>query len=293
MKRTHDEMLELILKKAREDERIRAVTMEGSLANENAVHDEYSDFDICYYVQDIREFTRDINWVKCFGEILIMQCPDDWYDQPYDYDGHEKFAWLIQFQDGNRIDLSLVDVRNIAGELENDEPRRILLDKDGFRELIPVSSEEAFYIGKPDEREYALTCNEFRWVCLYVTKGLCRRELYYAKHAYDGPVMDMFMKMLNWKVSVDYDFQVATGKSSKYLKRFLNEKEMERFQGIFPGGTWEDIWSRLFAMYDYFAENAQYVGLKLGYFFDREESERVRAFMSTRKRGQEPQSGSL
>ena len=58
VRRSFDEMMDLILEKARSDERIRAVTMEGSRANANAVHDAYSDFDISYYVRDIRDFTR-------------------------------------------------------------------------------------------------------------------------------------------------------------------------------------------------------------------------------------------
>ena len=286
MKRTYNEMMDLILGKAREDERIRAVTMEGSFANRNAVHDDYSDFDISYYVTDIREFTADINWVKCFGEILIMQCPDDWDGHPYDYNGHESFGWLIQFKDGNRIDLGLTDVRNIARETANKDPRIVLMNKDNFKELIPISGEEAFYIKKPDEKEYERACNEFRWVSLYITKGLCRREIYYAKRHYDVHVMDMFMKMLNWKIGADHDFQVTTGGSSKYLKRFLTKEEMDRFQGIFPNGEYEDIWEKLFLMYDYFAENAEYVAGKLGFYFDREETKQVRDFMMQRRNSQ-------
>ncbi len=282
MRRSFDEMMDLILEKARSDERIRAVTMEGSRANANAVHDAYSDFDISYYVRDIRDFTRDINWVECFGEILIMQCPDDWYDHPYDYAGHEDFGWLIQFADGNRIDLGLTDIRNMDRVAQNVEPRIVLLNKDNFKELIPVSSEAAYYIKKPGETEYAQTCNEFRWVSIYVTKGLCRREIYYAKHTYQL-VTDMFIKMLNWKVGVDHDFSVTTGSSSKYLKRFLTPEEMERFQGIFPDGEYEQIWQKLFAMYDYFAELAEYVAGKLGYFSDREQARRVREFMMERR----------
>lgn len=57
--RSAEEMLKLIMDKAENDERIRAVTMEGSRSNENATHDKYSDFDICYFVNDIREFTKD------------------------------------------------------------------------------------------------------------------------------------------------------------------------------------------------------------------------------------------
>lgn len=282
--RSREEMMNLIMDKAVKDERIRAVTMEGSRANPNAVHDEYSDFDICYVVRDVREFTKDNTWIEYFGDILIVQYPDDWYGQRYDYEGHDKFTYLIQFKDGNRIDLTLLDIRNIAKEAENREPRIVLLNKDDFAELIPVGDESAFYINKPSEMEYYNTCNEFRWLSVYISKGLCREELYYAKHVYDVLMMEMFMKMLNWKIGVDNHFQVTTGAYSKYLKRYLTPEEMERFQGIFPDGTYEEIWNKLFFMYDYFAQNAEYVGQAMGYFFDEKETKEVRAFLQERRK---------
>lgn len=282
--RSSEEMMKLIMDKALNDDRIRAVTMEGSRANDNAVHDKYSDFDICYFVTDIRDFTKDKTWIQYFGEVLIVQCPCDWYDCPYDYDGHDRFNYLIQFKDGNRIDLSLIDIRNIKKELENHEPRIVLLNKDNFKELIPVNSEEAFFIAKPSEAEYYGTCNEFRWISCYISKGLCRNELYYAKYAYDVLSMDMFIKMLNWKIGVDNNWKVTTGSHSKYLKRFLTHDEMERFQNIFPNGKYEDIWEKLYLMYDYFAENAEYVGNALGYYFDKRETEEVREFLKEREK---------
>lgn len=282
--RTSEEMMQLIMDKAAHDERIRAVTMEGSRANPNATHDEYCDFDICYFVEDIREFTRDKSWVSYFGEILIMQCPCDEYDAPYDYEGHERFNYLIQFKDGNRIDLSLIDVRNIGGELENDEPRVVLLNKDNFKELIPVYSEDAFYLDEPLEREYFHTCNEFRWLCVYISKGLCRRQIYYAKYIYDVLVMNMFMKMLNWKIGIDHDFKVTTGAFSKYLKRFLSPEEMARLHDVFPNGTYEDIWEKLYLLYDYFAENAAFVAKHFGFVHDEKETIEVRAFLQEREK---------
>lgn len=278
MQRGYETMLALVLDIARNDERIRAVTMEGSRANPNAVHDEYSDLDICYYVRDVREFTRDHHLMYAFGEILIVQCPDDWYKQPYNYESRDTYCYLIQLQDGNRIDLHVVDISNIAGERENDEPRVVLLNKDGFEELQPLDSEAEFYIQKPTEREYAESCNEFRWVSTYITKGLCRRELYYAKKCYEWYVMEQFIKVLNWKVGVDHDFAVTTGANSKYLKRYLSEEEMKRLQGIFPNGEYEDIWEKLFLMYDYFEENACYVADKLGFAYNETEATKVREF---------------
>ncbi len=282
--RSSEEMLKLILDVAINDERIRAVTMEGSRASKNATHDQYCDFDISYVVNDIREFTKDNKWVEIFGEILIVQCPMDWYSNPYDYAGRDNFAYLIQFKDGNRIDLTLIDSSNIEKELDYCEPRIVLLNKDDLKELKPVSDESVFHIQKPSGLEYYNTCNEFRWLSIYISKGLCREEIYYAKYAYDVLMMEMFIKMINWKIGVDHDFTVTTGDHSKYLKRFLSPEEMERFQTVFPNGTYEDIWSKLFAIYDYFAELAEYVGEALGYCFDAKETEEVRTFLLERQK---------
>lgn len=281
--RNKDEMMKLIMDVAINDERIRAVTMEGSRVSKNATHDQYCDFDISYVVSDIHQFTKDHKWIEIFGEILIVQYPMDWYSHPYDYAGHDNFAYLIQFKDGNRIDLTLIDISNIEKELDYCEPRVVLLNKDGLKELKPISDESVFNVQKPSEMEFYNTCNEFRWLSIYVSKGLCRKEIYYAKYAYDVLMMEMFIKMLNWKIGVDNDFNVTTGNHSKYLKRFLSSEEMERFHGVFPNGIYEDVWSKLFNSYDYFAEIAQYVGEALGYSFDEKETEEVRAFLLERK----------
>ncbi len=283
--RKESEMMELIMKKAREDDRIRAVAMDGSRANKNAVHDQYSDFDIVYFVTDVREFTKDKSWVNYFGEILIVQCPMDWYSHPYDYSGNDAFTYLIQFADGNRIDLSLVDIRNIEKERKNNEPRIILLNKDNFTELRLIEKEDAFFIQPPSKMEFYNTANEFRWLSIYISKGLCREEFYYAKYSFDVLIMKMFMKMLNWTIGLRNDFKVTTGGYNKYLKRFLSEADMERVQGIFPDGRYENIWDKLFLMYDYFHELESEAAEYFHFAYDKEEEEgkRVREFLLKRK----------
>lgn len=281
--RTEKEMLDLIMNKAVQDDKIRAVTMNGSRANRNASHDQYCDFDIAYFVTDVREFTKDKSWITYFGDVLIVQYSMDWYTHPYDYNSRDTFVYLIQFADGNRIDLSIVDICNIEKEEENVEPRIVLLNKDNFKELTLIDNEKAFYISKPNELEFNNTCNEFRWLCVYISKGLCREELYYAKYAYDVLAMEMFIKMLNWKIAYDNNFQVTTGDHSKYLKRFLSDEEMRRFHNIFPNGEYEDIWNKLFIMYDYFAELESYVAEKFGYSVSTDETKRVKEFITNRR----------
>lgn len=54
--RTPEEMLTLILNVAKEDERIRAVSMGGSRANKDCPVDVYQDFDIVFFVKDVAPF---------------------------------------------------------------------------------------------------------------------------------------------------------------------------------------------------------------------------------------------
>jgi aminoglycoside 6-adenylyltransferase len=265
-------MMDLIMNKAIEDDRIRAVAMDGSRANKNAVHDQYSDFDIVYFVRDVREFTKDKSWINYFGDILIVQYPEDWYKHPYDYDSHDTFAYLIQFVDGNRIDLTIVDIRNIAGEEDNNEPRIILLNKDDFKELKQIDNEKAFYLTPPTHMEFYNTCNEFRWLSLYIAKGLCRDEFYYARYAYDNLIMEMFMNILNWKIGIEHGFDITTGYLNKYLKRYLTADEMQRVQGMFPNGEYEDVWDKLLLLYDSFHELEAVVAEHFSYPYDRDES---------------------
>ncbi len=282
---TYDEMYELILQTAKEDERIRAVTMEGSKVTPGAVRDAFSDFDVTFFVSDIREFTKDHDYMKRFGEILIMQMPDDWYQEPYDYNGKKRFAYLTQYKDGNRIDLTFIDISNMEDQKSFNEPRTVLINKDNFSELADVTTNEVFYIKKPGEFEFFNTVNEFRWISNYVTKGLCRHEFYYARRMMEEYMMDMFMKMVNWKVGIDNDFNVTTGACSKYLAKYLSEDEMKRFMGIFAKGDYEDMWDKLFLMYDLFEELSVYVAQKLDYPIDHSESKNVREFMEQRRRG--------
>lgn len=50
---SEQEMLDLSLKTARSDERIRVVIMNGSRANLDAPRDPFQDFDVVYLVSDV------------------------------------------------------------------------------------------------------------------------------------------------------------------------------------------------------------------------------------------------
>ncbi len=280
---TQEEMYARILKKAEEDERIRAAAMDGSRANPAALHDCYSDFDIVFFVKDPGAFTRDTGWIREYGEVLIAQFPDDWHDHPYDPDSGDPFHCLVQYADGNRIDFTIWDVSRGAEE-ENRDPRRVLFDKDGCDWLKPVETDASHWIRRPGKKEYLDCVNEFRWLSLYVAKGLCRDQFNYARFHLTEGMGEMFLKMLNWKIGLDHDFRITTGSKSKYLKKYLTAEEMARVKAAFPDGETQHMWTGLGVMYDYFEELAAETAKGLGYPYDAKEAESVKGFWQERKK---------
>jgi aminoglycoside 6-adenylyltransferase len=135
--RSEKEMLDLILNAANNDDDIRAVIMNGSRVNPHAKKDPFQDFDIVYFVRKVEPYRRNKDFISQFGEMMILQTPEDMIDPPAENDGH--YTYLMQFLDGNRIDLSFYSLENISTCLE-DSLTVVLLDKDQrIPELPPPS----------------------------------------------------------------------------------------------------------------------------------------------------------
>ncbi len=216
--RSEQEMFDLILAAARQDERIRAVILNGSRANPNAPQDFFQDYDAVYIVTEVAPFKRNLEWIKRFGELMILQLPDDMEDPPPL--GGEHYAYLMQFSDGNRIDLTIFPLARL-GEMEDDSETILLLDKDGLFPSLEPPSDRDYRVRPPTAKAYFDCTNEFWWVCPYAAKGLWRKEFTYARQMLDAYVREQLMKMLNWYVGVKTGFSCSPGKMGKYLQRYL------------------------------------------------------------------------
>lgn len=179
--RTEREMTTLILGVAERDARVRAVFMNGSRANPNAPRDIFQDYDIVYVVEETASFRAQPGWVDVFGERLVMQTPDEMdhtAGQPTDL--ARCYGYLMQFADGNRIDLRLMTLPRALEECQSDSQTIVLLDKDGILPPLPLPSDTAYHIRRPDQTAFAGCCNEFWWTLPYVAKGLWRGRVTYA-----------------------------------------------------------------------------------------------------------------
>lgn len=270
--RSEKEMFELILTVAENDDHIRAVLMNGSRVNPHVKRDPFQDFDIVYFVREVEPYKRNQAFVSQFGDLMIMQMPDDMLDPPAEDDG--QFAYLMQFMDGNRIDLSLFPLEQIA-ERTADSLSVVLLDKDNLIQKLPPPSDRDYLPQRPTAKLFDDCCNEFWWVSTYVGKGLWRDELTYTKYMLDSVVREQLMKMLTWYFGIHTDFQKSPGKMGKYIKQSVDPEIWSLLESTYADSQPEHIWESVFVMGALFRQTGRFVADHFGFHYPEQDDRNV------------------
>ena len=270
--RSEKEMLDLILNFARDNDAVRAVVMNGSRVNPNIRRDPFQDYDVVYFVRSVKPFQRNAELVRYFGDILILQTPEDMGEPPADDDGH--YAYLMQFMDGNRIDLSFYALEQVD-LIVKDSLSRVLLDKDNLIGQLPPPSEAGYLPHRPTAKAFDDCCNEFWWLNPYVAKGLWRGELINARHILDTLMRGQLMKMLTWYFGLQTNFQKAPGKLGKHLKDQLDADRWALLERTYSDLQPDNIWTALFSMDDLFRQTAKSVASSFGFTYPEQDDVKV------------------
>ncbi|QVK19017.1 aminoglycoside 6-adenylyltransferase [Mycoplasmatota bacterium] len=251
--RSEKEMFDLILGIAKDDERIRAVYMNGSRTNPNIPKDIFQDYDIVYVVKETSSFLKDEKWINVFGELLMIQEPDK-LDQicGMEMDFDRSYGYLMLFKDGNRIDLHIETKESMLEGYTNDSLTIPLLDKDNCLPKIPKATDVDYWVNKPTEPQFMRNCNNFWWCMQNVAKGIWREELPYVKKMYECVVREMLDEMVSWWVGINHDYKVSTGKMGKYFKKYLPKSYWDLYQGTYSDSNYDNIWDSVFKACDLF-----------------------------------------
>ena len=274
--RTEQEMLDLIMSFANNDHNIRAVVMNGSRVNPNVKKDIFQDFDIACLVNDVTPYIRNDKIPAYFGEVLILQEPENMQDPPAENNGH--YTYLMQFMDGNRIDLSFYPLEQMKSVL-NDSLTVVLLDKDRVMPELPASNDRDYLPKKPTEKLFQDCCNEFWWCSPYVAKGLWRGELTYAKYMLDVVVREQLMRMLTWYFGIITGFNKSPGKMGKYIKADVESEIWSELESTYSDAGFENIWLSLLAMGSLFRRLANVVALSFGFQYLQHDDDHVSEYL--------------
>ncbi|MEM7104913.1 MAG: aminoglycoside 6-adenylyltransferase [Bacteroidota bacterium] len=275
--RSAEAIKQLILGKANTDNRIRAVLLNGSRANDNIKPDRYQDFDLVFIVNELETFTADHSWTDCFGEIALWQLPGE---MTLDDESHpDSFTYLMVFSDWHRIDLTLFPKNKLAESFEYDSLTKVWLDKDNLFNDIPRAGDSDYLIRKPSEKEFLDICNEFWWVSPYVAKAIMREEIIHAKEIMDIPVRKMFNRLIEIYVGVETNFSVSAGKGLKFIQKYIQTSEYEKILQTYPNQKSGEIIRGQKMMMDLFSRFAKTIAHSLNYPYNlKEESNAINYF---------------
>jgi len=291
--RSEQEMLDLILKIAKEEKRIRALYMFGSRANPVAETDKFSDFDIGFIVTETEPFIKDKKWLYSFGDIAIV-FKSQWNRLQFGLTGEtidfaRRYIWGILFKDGNRIDLIIEIVEEAMKSVYVfGMPTIKLLDKDGVLPVNPASlTKTDFSAGKPDRDKYEACCTAFWWFLNDVAKRIVRNELPYAFETYNNFVRYTLNQMADWYIGIQSDFSVSAGRSNKYYKKYLPADFYNLYAETYSGCNYTSLWSAIFSGCTLFEELAVYVGRHYGFSYNKEEEDNMLEYLTKVKKVKE------
>ena len=260
--RTETEMMNLILQMA-ESLKVDAVALSGSRTNDHAPKDEFQDYDLVYVVDDIDNLTSDLSWLDQFGKRIIEQEVTLGYRRLY----------LMLFEDGNRIDLTLCPKEHIKEWVESEADYTVLKDEKGLFESY-TTNPQRYWITPATETDFEKTCNEFWWVSAYVVKGICRNQLVYATDHLYGICQQELLKVLAWQVASDKG-TVDIGKNYKYLFNYLSTEKEKEFSDLLDFSSVEKLIQSLYATMKLFHQEAQSLAQKMGFDYDKEVAEKM------------------
>ncbi|CEY28578.1 aminoglycoside 6-adenylyltransferase [Streptococcus pneumoniae] len=260
--RTETKILDLILQTAKTLQ-VKAIAMSGSRTNPNAPKDEFQDYDVVYVVDDLDNLTSDLSWLDLFGKRLIEQ--HVLLDQ--------RHLYLMLFEDGNRIDLTLCPKEHIKEWVDSEADYTVLKDEKGLFESY-TASPQRYCTNPASPIDFEKACNEFWWVSAYVVKGICRKQVIYATDHLYSICQQELLKVLAWQVASDRG-AVDIGKNYKYLFNYLPAEQKKEFSNLLDFSSVEKLTQSLFATMQLFHREAQRLAQKLGFDYDKEVAEKM------------------
>ena len=260
--RTEPQMLDLIFQTAKVLQ-VNAVAMSGSRTDTKASKDEFQDYDVVYVVENLEELITDLSWLDSFGTRIIEQ---------HNILGNRRL-YLMLFEDGNRIDLTLCPKEHIKEWVDSEADFTVLNDPQGL--FVPYAPTPKRYWTAPARAtDFDKSCNDFWWVSTYVVKGICRKQVIYATDHLYGICQQELLKILAWQVASDRG-TVDIGKNYKYLFNYLPSEKEKEFSALLDFSSLDKITQSLFATMQLFHQEAQSLAQKMDFKYEKEVAEKM------------------
>ena len=261
---------------------VRAIVLTSSLTTDKAPVDALSDYDPILVVTDIRPFVEDTAWLGDFGRVLVRYA-----DPIQQEDGLERATFVVQYEDGLKIDFSLWPVDMLkrlvaAPQLseEFDAGYRVLLDKDHLTEGLQPPTYRGYIPQPPTEAEYLTRIELLFHNATYVAKFLWRDDLVAARHIMEsGMLQEDCLPLLEWHFEIEHGWSVKPGPYGRRLKRWLRPDLWAELESTYTGPDLDANWDAMFRLIDLARTVALEVGAHFGFPYPHEMDRRAMAYL--------------
>lgn len=277
-----DQILMRIVDWANEEEPIRALILEGSLASKEEA-DDLSDYDINMFITDPQPYVQDDSWLSLLGDIWVS-IPEKVV--------HKRTAYasrLVIFKDGIKVDFVMYSTDVLkefatAGRLpENyDVGYRVLLDKDRMTDKLPAPSFMGYRSGRPTSKDFTDCVSEFWFEAYHVAKYLKRNDLWPARFR-DWNTKILLLRMIEWHERGKHGWNYRTNPTGKNMQSWVSPDILGELSRSFAHSDREDNWQALFATFNLFGRISRETAKLIGCTYPADLENNIVAFAKKQK----------
>lgn len=275
---TENEVIPRLIAWGEKHPTVRAMIMTSTRTVPNAKLDILSDYDVILVLTDIHPFHESREWLEAFGRVLAL-----YRDPIQTKNGFESSGYVVQFEDGLKIDFTLMPVAQMqhiaaAPNLpdEFDAGYRVLLDKDGLTTALQPPTYKAYIPKPPTEAQYLEKVELFFHEATYVAKYLWRDDLIAAKYVFENFMkLSNLIPMLEWRMEVDHQWTVKPGPYGRGLKRWLRPDLWTELEATYVGADIAANWEAMWKTIDLFQKAAVEVADLMGFTYPHELHQRA------------------
>lgn len=278
----NNDVIQQLIRWGEQQPLVRAMLLTSSRAVPNGPVDRLSDYDIILVLTDIHPYHADRAWLAAFGRVLAL------FRDPIEPDeGALKSGYVIQFEDGLKIDFSLWEVDILRRMVSSPHPDpeldagyRVLLDKDHLTDGLPSPTYKSYIPKPPTETEYRERIEMFFLDTCYFAKYLWRDDLMAAKHLMENFIKDEHLRpVLEWHIELEHNWTVKPGPFGRRMKKWLRPDLWADLESTYVGPGLEENWNMLFRVISLMHRAAIEVGERLGYPYPAEIEQKTLVYL--------------
>ncbi|SHH61416.1 aminoglycoside 6-adenylyltransferase [Sporobacter termitidis DSM 10068] len=248
---------------------IRAVLIQGSRARSEMPADQWSDLDLNIISATPCVYLDSAEWLSSMGEPWLT-----FLEIAADGDGIEQ---RVLFEDGLDVDFTISSEASIRQMLTGGIPEqarytlkkgvRMLVDKDGFSNLLAELDIGEIEAKPPSEYEYLELVNDFIYHYIWALKKLRRCELWAAIGCSDGYMKGQLLKLTEWHAHAIHGWNYDTWHSGRFLDHWADRRVVDGLKTSFAHYESDDILRSLTETHRLFKLLAIEVAERLGFSY--------------------------